>query len=274
MTLLDYVMRFPKAIFDYMVARAHKSAEWIALHVHARAAAAAVGMPDHEMLSLNGLAIAHSVSGDHDAAITCLEDMLRIARAEGDTSRLYLALNNLVIAHLRSGNVGESLRYGTELLNSPWVTGDPRNEGSARVTMASAYLLGQNYAKAIEQARAALPLCTEVGLRLAVASARQTIASALAGQGDLASSVAEYELALLAYRELDVPYLEGDTLLELGDVHHRLGQDGSARECWRAALDLFERTGSPRSTEALGRLADGTNPSGAQESPPGPTRVV
>lgn len=103
---------------------------------------------------------------------------------------------------------------------------------------------------------------------------RHTIASVLAGQGDLASSVAEYELALVAYRELDVTYLEGATLLDLGDVHHRLGEDRSARECWRAALNLFERTDSPRSTEALSRLAGRTNPSGAQEFSPGPTRVV
>lgn len=242
--LFDYVMRFPMAVFDYMVARAHESAEWIKLHEHARLAAVKVGVAEHEMMALNGLAIAHSVAGDHDRAILCFEDMLRIARAGADEFRETLALNNLAVAHLRAGNTDRCLDYSTELLSCPWGVGNLRHESMARTTMASA---------------------------------RHTIASAHAGLGELGSSVAAYERALATYRELDVTYLEGAMLLELGDVHGRLGDGGQARECWQGALSLFDRISSPRAAEARSRLADSpgrTNPSGAQESPPGPTRVV
>lgn len=51
-----------------------------------------------------------------------------------------------------------------------------------------------------------------------------------------------------------MPYPEAETLTRLGDTHLAMGNHGSARESWRAALVLLTELGHPDAEQVRARL--------------------
>ncbi len=85
----------------------------------------------------------------------------------------------------------------------------------------------------------------QLGRRRGMATAGRCRGLLLAARGDLTGAEDALEAALVAHREIPFPFEEARTLLVAGQVYRRARHKSQAGRCLRAAVDIFERLGSP-----------------------------
>jgi DNA-binding CsgD family transcriptional regulator len=85
----------------------------------------------------------------------------------------------------------------------------------------------------------------QLGRRRGIATSGRCRGLLLAAGGDLPGAEAALEAALREHRELPFPFEEARTLLVAGQVYRRARRKGLAGRCLRAAIETFERLGSP-----------------------------
>ena len=103
--------------------------------------------------------------------------------------------------------------------------------------------------------------CDEALALLVTADAPHTLASTVdtaaylrAARGEVAAAVELYREAVGHWRRSGDRLGEGFTWLDLGDLHERTGQAGSALAAWREALDILDEIGHPRVAAVRARL--------------------
>jgi DNA-binding CsgD family transcriptional regulator len=67
----------------------------------------------------------------------------------------------------------------------------------------------------------------------------------IAARGSPGAALAEFDLALEQHDRIDQPFERGRTLLARGTIERRLRRKRAARESLHAALEVFERLGTP-----------------------------
>jgi DNA-binding CsgD family transcriptional regulator len=86
----------------------------------------------------------------------------------------------------------------------------------------------------------------QLGRRRGIATAGRCRGLLLAARGDLEGAEMALDAALRAHREIPFPFEEARTLLVAGQVHRRAKHKRQAGRCLRAAVETFDRLGSPR----------------------------
>jgi tetratricopeptide (TPR) repeat protein len=100
----------------------------------------------------------------------------------------------------------------------------------------------------------ALALLATVDAPHTLASTVDTAAYLRAARGEVAEAVELYREAVGHWRRSGDRLGEGFTWLDLGDLHERTGQAGSALAAWREALDILDEIGHPRVAAVRARL--------------------
>ena len=78
---------------------------------------------------------------------------------------------------------------------------------------------------------------------------RNRYAETLLAAGRVGPAQEQYTAALALATRCGDPYQQAMAQAGLGQVHHRTGSRDRAAECWRTALDIFERLGVPDARE-------------------------
>nr|WP_241265916.1 tetratricopeptide repeat protein [Streptomyces boncukensis] len=253
-----------------------------------RDAARSAGDASAEARALIMLAHVHFVAGRFDPAEEEARASLPLADESGDVLSRSYALHNLsIIANVR-GSYDAAEEYHRLALAAFRADHNRPSEASALCMMAHICVSLGRTESAIELSRQGLHIYQELGHGMRVANARNILAQALAQADRTAEALEEFDLALALFREARQTLWEGAilsrkaetllaanrpdeaarhaeqslamravggewmrarTLTTLGRAQHSLGAPERARECWREALEIFERQGSREAAE-------------------------
>ena len=236
-------------------------------------------------------------SGDWPAAERWAREHLDLAERTGQDGQRLQAVYNLSLVLAHRGRIDEASRLAAAALGEAVAIGadfEARTlagmlgfaalsigdrEGAVR-HLAHSHALHQkmrdleprrqmgDYAEALAaagQAAEAARMAHELERRARAAvnvmllpNALRARAIAAATQGDFDEARRAVEEALVAHREIDVPFDRARTLLAAGQLRRRSGERRAAREALTEARDIFRRLGAPlwerRAGDELGRI--------------------
>ncbi|MEU4834040.1 BTAD domain-containing putative transcriptional regulator [Streptosporangium sp. NPDC023615] len=251
------------AMFGWLHRR-HHTGQWADLYTVAAEAAATAGDPAGEAMITGRLAIAHSLLGDTERAVSACHRAHRLRLGLGDTLGAATALLNLAAAYVNAHRPEEAIRWleeagalGAELTDAHHFT------ALLHSNLGEAHHLAGRLTRAMSHYRTSLKISeTGCGDR----DVAQILVSMSALHRDMDASE---EAVSCGERALALAVRAGDTSLRadaheaLGLAHAALEHDGEALAHLRSALALFEdlrhrRTGVVRDhLDRLGATATG-----------------
>jgi tetratricopeptide (TPR) repeat protein len=192
---------------------------WIETHTLAVSSARAIGDQRAEATTLNNLGIAHIDQGDHEQAANCYRTALELFELIGDQHGTSNCLVNQAWVHHYRGEHAAGLRDMWRALEFYQRQGA---EGNAAITL-------------------------------------RGIAVMQVESGAVRHAIRHIKQSLAAFRRLDMPLDEVMALNCLGKAYLTDGQQVSAAECYREAIELGEACGSryeaARAEFGLGQIA-------------------
>ena len=112
-----------------------------------------------------------------------------------------------------------------------------------------------DYRQARGQSRQALALNTHYGSRHLEGNIWNSLGYTEYHPGASGEAAACYQGALTIFRTLGDRWGEADTLTNLGDIRHAVGELLHAREAWQQALDILNDFQHPNTTKVRAKLA-------------------
>jgi len=211
---------------------------------------------DFKLRLLVALAATDSWEGNHERALTLLEEARALDEELDDRARATL-LFSLAIGYAQTGDHEAALRAGAEALGL-YEGADARLEaGSLRNSLALTYLQVGNLARASDMASGARDTVTRLGDRRLLAHVAETQAQIALAQEDEAAVIRYANEALDLARSTDNAHAESAALLTLARLHRRHGRAAESEATYRQAADLLRRVGPrPRLSEVLREWAD------------------
>ncbi|GAA2999875.1 AfsR/SARP family transcriptional regulator [Streptosporangium longisporum] len=251
------------AMFGWLHRR-HHTGQWAGLYTVAAEAAAAAGDPAGEAMITGRLAIAHSLRGDTEPAVSACHRAHRLRLRLGDTLGAATALLNLAAAYINAHRPQEAIRWleeagalGSRLTDAHHFT------ALLHSNLGEAHHLAGRLLRAMDHYRTSLEI-SETGC------GDRDIAQILVSMSTLHRDMGAFEEAVscgeralaLAVRAGDVP-LRADAHEALGLAHAAPGREGQARAHLETALALFEDLGHRKTSvvrdhlDRLGAAATG-----------------
>jgi DNA-binding CsgD family transcriptional regulator len=229
------------------------------------------GHRTYARLPLNAKALLHFCRGELEAARAAAQDALAISTTVGDEPYRRRALATLGAVELSAGDVAAANLYFDTLRaggNQPGYRGTIRSEGDEVEALIAVGRIGDAQAVSARLAAFDDPWQRAIGAR-----SRALLAAA---HGDLGTSIREFDLALAAHEELEMPLERARTLLGYGAVLRRTKRKRVAREKLEDALGIFTSLGAAawlkRVQSELSRIAPASASVGALT--PTETRVA
>lgn len=211
---------------------------------------------DFKLRVLIALAMVESWSGQHDRALTLLEEG-RALGDEMDDRRRASYLQSLAVSYAETGDHEGALRAGTQAITLFEAADAEQAANSLRNSLALTYLQLGNLERATEmaaEARARSARHEDRGLLAHVAETEAQIALAADDHAAVRERVAE---ALELARSTKNTHTESSALLTLARSLRRSGDLAQAEQTYREAVDLLRKSGPRlRLTEALRESAD------------------
>ncbi|QKV93148.1 tetratricopeptide repeat protein [Streptomyces sp. NA02950] len=198
-----------------------------------------------------------------------------------------------ILAHLSRTRWDDAERHFLQAIEAYRAVDDRPGEASALCNLSRAYVEMDRIDSAIELARQGVQIYESQGRTLRVANGKYALGIALTGAGLLAPALEQLNEARELFREHRQPLWEGMAHQRLAEAHlalpspakaatHaeqalalrgiggewrravvltllgrallELGQDGRAEACWREALSIHERLGTPEAEDVRGLL--------------------
>lgn len=219
------------------------------------------GLRSFTRLHLTATALLHCCRGELSAAEQAAAEALRVATHVGDHPFRQRALGVLGLKELSAGDPQAAWRHFQRLGEGPGQIGF---QGAVRTTGDEVEaLVGLGRLEDARQRCASLGGQSGPWQRAIAARCRGLIAAAT---GDLQAAVAEFESALRAHRDLEMPLEEARTLLLCGSTLRRARRWRAAEATLRQALGKFEALGarewSSRTREQLQLIGGHAAPNG------------
>lgn len=199
----------------------------------------------------------YGMRGDYEQARFHLENALAAQESIDDLYGCARSYNNLgYLAQLQSDyrRAVEQYAQAEQLarkVSAKYVL------SSALLNAAYAYYRLDRYGEAEAACRDALALCSEMGDRLGVAQADDTLGVLAYNRGDYRAADLAYRQALAIYREQSSSYQEGNTLALQALAFCGLGDADAARTLAEQALAIAQQIQVPQlQAEALNALAE------------------
>jgi transcriptional regulator with XRE-family HTH domain len=211
---------------------------------------------DFKLRLLVALAATDSWEGNHERALTLLEEARALDAELDDRARATL-LFSLAIGYAQTGDHEAALRAGAVALGLYEGANARLEAGSLRNSLALTYLQVGNLARASDMASGARDMVTPLGDRRLLAHVAETQAQIALAQEDEAAVIGYANEALDLARSTDNAHAESAALLTLARLHRRHGRAAESEATYRQAADLLRRVGPrPRLSEVLREWAD------------------
>jgi tetratricopeptide (TPR) repeat protein len=191
---------------------------------------------------------------------------LKILEEVGDKFELARIHNNLGSFHLDiSFDYDKSLEHFTKCLDLAKQTDDPRAQGYAMAGLCSLFIQKGEVDRAEEYARAALKLFMKLGEDYMVAACYSRFGIIASKRGNYQLAVSELSRAVDMYKDRNLKYDYGNSLMELGTIYKEMGLSDQAEETLTLALNIAEEIGSvvlaQEVLKQLSSMTEGDGPS-------------
>jgi tetratricopeptide (TPR) repeat protein len=211
---------------------------------------------DFKLRLLVALAATESWDGNHDRALTLLEEARALDEELDDKARASL-LFSLAIGYAETGDHEAALRAGAQALGLYEATESTLEAGSLRNSLAMTYLQMGNLSRASEMASDARQLVTAQGDSRLLAHVAETQAQIALAQDDEAAVLHYANEALDLARSTRNTNAESAALVTLARLHRHRGRAPESEATYHQAIDLLRKSGPrPRLSEVLRELAD------------------
>jgi tetratricopeptide (TPR) repeat protein len=215
----------------------------LALHSHARQAAAAAGDRHGEALALLGVGTALMQVCRFETAIARLTESAGMFRQQGDPIGEGRALNTLGIAHRTWGRLAAAVPYHHAALRLFRQAGEPSGEGHALASLGAAARQRGQSAEAADYNEQALAVYRRAGDRSGQARALNNLGLAETELGRSALALEHLEQACAGFAAEGDQRGEASALDSLGAAHRQLGDHGRAADCFARSIEAFRRIG-------------------------------
>jgi tetratricopeptide (TPR) repeat protein len=185
---------------------------------------------------LSALALAYQEGGDMEGAIRAGTESLALFRAAEAEHEVAVIDNHLANAYASIGNLTKARELAAEAGRELERLGDEKELAHVADTHARIALAEGDAAKAIQLARRALQAATEVDNRKAIADAQVTMARAAVAQNEPELALSSYEQAAALLREHGPRARLQQVLGEWADLLAQQGEHARAYELTREAL--------------------------------------
>lgn len=211
---------------------------------------------DFKLRLLVALAATESWDGNHERALTFLEEARALDAELDDKARASL-LFALAIGYAETGDHEAALRAGAQALGLYDAVQATLEAGSLRNSLAMTYLQMGNVERAAEMASEARDKVTHIGDRRLLAHVAETQAQIALAKDDEAGVTRYVDEALELARSTGNTNAESAALVTLARLHRRRGRSSESEVTYRLAADLLRRSGPrPRLSDVLRELAD------------------
>jgi predicted ATPase/class 3 adenylate cyclase/Tfp pilus assembly protein PilF len=214
------------------------------------------GYLPEQALNLNNLGLLHMAMGDHAQAQQDLEASLDIRKRLGEDFGVVVAQIGLAHLAVIQGRFREAAELIQVALRAPDAAGEYQAIQARWLWALIQAELGDPQA-GLETAEEALRMAREAGLTEAEADCRRALGTLRTRIGQTREAEAILQEAIDLYLQLNAPYGQALTLLELGRLYQSLAQaaDSSLRQEWQGkALTAFDN--AIRHFESLGAAYD------------------
>lgn len=185
----------------------------------------------------NYTAAVYSNLNDYEKATDQLAVVLRIARDNNDLLREAHCLHNLGALSYRNRDMEKALRFAEDSLELYRTTGNVMGQSHALNTLANIMFdLGQSD-RAAQAAHSAIALAEETGNMLVKNSAMAMAGRAEAHLGDTQTGKRLLQQAIADAKREPLPLQESRHHLDLGYIHHQMGELSEARQCYETSLE-------------------------------------
>jgi DNA-binding SARP family transcriptional activator/uncharacterized protein HemY len=244
-----------EALWRFFDLRTHWT-DWQAVCQAAIQAAERAGEPAAAARALEVLGSIHGRQRRYQDAMECLQRSLAICRQVGDRSIEGKVLNNLGSVHREQGRYQDAIGcYGQSLAIFRQV-GDRHCEGKVLNNLGEAYREQGLHQEAIGYYQQDLAICRQLGDAQGEAITLHSLGDVYYAQGRYQDASGCYERALAIARQVGDRLVEAKVLHRRGRVAAAVQDPRAARADWTAALDIFERLGSPEADEVRALLAE------------------
>jgi len=241
-------------------------ADAVAMHSHARRAAAQTGDRAAEAAALTMLGAADAAQGRLRQAASHLEQAVTLCRADGDRIGEARALGNLGLADYCRGRYQRSVRYHHKALALYREAGDQAGEARALQNLGVVDLRQGRHQQAGGHFRRSLALFREAGTRSGEAYALGNLGELELRQGRYDQATGHLQRSLRLCRELGSRSCEAQALACLGLTELRQGRHRQAAGHLRQSLALHglggNRSGQAEALNGLGEAFLATSQAG------------
>lgn len=231
-------------------------ADALSHHKHSYAIARELGDRTLETIALGNSATIFTRLGRFDEAFDHYEKALAIDRELGDRSSEQIDLCNMGVTLRRIGRHDEALEHYERSLAMAREFGLRNGEREALANLGYLFLVLGRYDEAHERYAESLAIAQEMGHRIGQSDALAGLAVVRAHLGQHHEAIDLGRQAVVIAEDVDDPYMRAQAHDSLAQAAAIAGDTATAREHWRAALDIYERLGVPEAADVRARLAD------------------
>ncbi|MBK7175302.1 MAG: tetratricopeptide repeat protein [Bacteroidales bacterium] len=193
------------------------------------------GNKSEESVILNNLGTNYFMLAQYDLAIQSYSKVLEMEKATGDSSAIGIAYNNLGMVYGRWGKHDKALELYQKALN--YTTNEiKRSIRYSNIGMCW-YHLG-SYDKALSYLKQALEIDIKNKQAIKIGIRKNEIALIMAAKGDIKEAIRLNEEALLVFTEAGIRESKVITLIDLGDLYQKVGDDNKAEDCYLKSVNL------------------------------------
>jgi DNA-binding SARP family transcriptional activator/tetratricopeptide (TPR) repeat protein/DNA-binding XRE family transcriptional regulator len=248
-----HAWQLPWAVGPFLQARGHYQ-EWAATHRTALTAATRLGDPAAQAMSARALAMACTVTGDHEQALSHFGSSLTLCRQLGNRLGEAKVHQGLCVLAERQGRYADALGHAENSLRLFQAIGNQAAEAAALNNVGWMHGLLGDYQQARAFCRQALTLNQAAGNRRHEGTLWDSVGYAEHHLGNFAEAVTCYQRAVSLSREVGDRYTEAKALTHLGDARYATGEFSQAREAWQESLPLLDLLHHPQAAEIRAKL--------------------
>lgn len=193
------------------------------------------GNKSEESVILNNLGTNYFMLAQYDLAIQSYSKVLEMERATGDSTAIGIAYNNLGMVYGRWGKHAKALELYLKALN--YTTNElKRSIRYSNIGMCWFHL--GNYDKALSYLKQSLEIDVRNKQSIKIGIRKNEIALILAAKGDIKEAIKLNEEALSVFTEAGILESEVITLIDLGDLYQKAGDEKKAEDCYLKSVNI------------------------------------
>jgi tetratricopeptide (TPR) repeat protein/transcriptional regulator with XRE-family HTH domain len=240
-------------LWDLFNLRGHIG-NWLTAHNTGLASARVLGDPEAQARMLSSLAGNYLYEGRRTEALGCLQEILDIAHALGDTGRVAVASVNLGVTLTELGRATEAMVHLQDALALFRTMGERNGEAYALCGIGAVSGLRGDFDDAISGYQQGLTILKEIGNLASAGESLVELSNLRLKLGQLDIVLLEAKEAVGLCRKTGNRRGEAGGLAALGRAYRDRGQPMQARRCWQDAVRIYTEVGHPRAAELTADL--------------------